>query len=322
MFQSLLSSKQVIQGTAVDESTDFEKAMRKTAFDDDIFWPQNSCTLKMIKPLADAITILESDKSNLSDVYETFVKLQHSVEEALSQSPLTQAEENSVRQYLIKRREFSVHAINYAANLVHPVHMGKNLAADEVSEGIELLGLLAEQMNLDSGVILANLAEFRCKEGFWSKPAICNSAAHLSPCTWWKGLCVSQPIAVLAGRVLSIPATTAAAERSFSTFGTVHTKLRNKLSNVTTNKLVTIRSNLPLFDNNTKPTAKSCHQSDSIVTTRVQQDDESESAGSTGCEEDADNSDTGETSSSFSGFGNQSEFAGRNTDNDTDCPNE
>lgn len=65
-----------------------------------------------------------------------------------------------------------------------------------------------------------------------------------SPAQYWAIDGKAWPtLQVLAKRVFSLLTSSAASERNFSTMGFVHSKLRNKLSHSTVNKLVYVRAN-------------------------------------------------------------------------------
>ena len=66
----------------------------------------------------------------------------------------------------------------------------------------------------------------------------------IRPTAWWKGFCSNQELSKIASKILSLPSTTAAVERSFSTYGNIHTAKRNRLSNDTAKKLVFISQNI------------------------------------------------------------------------------
>lgn len=59
----------------------------------------------------------------------------------------------------------------------------------------------------------------------------------VTPLTWWNSFCSSTNLCVIANKVLSVPATSAATERSFSTFSNIHTKKRNRLTTSNASKI-------------------------------------------------------------------------------------
>ncbi len=61
---------------------------------------------------------------------------------------------------------------------------------------------------------------------------------------WWLADGTDWPLLQnLAQRVFSLPASSAASERNFSTFGFIHSKLRNRLDQEKVRKLVYIKTN-------------------------------------------------------------------------------
>jgi len=60
----------------------------------------------------------------------------------------------------------------------------------------------------------------------------------VTPLTWWNIFCSSTHLCVIANKILlSVPATSAATERSFSTFSNIHTKKRNRLTSSNASKI-------------------------------------------------------------------------------------
>lgn len=107
----------------------------------------------------------------------------------------------------------------------------------------------AEYLSLNSTKVMVNVAEFRTKTGFFGK---CYSAwstvEAIAPQLWWQSFASKEDAYPIAHRILSIPPSSAAAERNWSLFSITHTKLRNRLSKDRLNKLITIRQNLRYCD--------------------------------------------------------------------------
>lgn len=99
---------------------------------------------------------------------------------------------------------------------------------------------------IDESAVLIDLANYRAKSEFFSKTFLWESVSKITPTAWWKGFCSSTELCKLASRFLELPATSAACERSFSTYGGVHTKKRNRLTNERAAKIVYISHNLKL----------------------------------------------------------------------------
>ena len=76
---------------------------------------------------------------------------------------------------------------------------------------------------------------------------------------WWQSW-PNSALQQLAIKILSIPTSSAAAERNFSTFGFIHNKVRNRLQNERVKKLVYIHGNLQLCKGGlNKKSKKSTH---------------------------------------------------------------
>ena len=71
---------------------------------------------------------------------------------------------------------------------------------------------------------------------------------HIQAATWWKGICLGEALAPVASILLQIPPSSASSERNWFVFGSTHTKNRNRLTNQRVEKIVAIKSNLELFE--------------------------------------------------------------------------
>jgi len=90
------------------------------------------------------------------------------------------------------------------------------------------------------------------KEFVWDSLKARSDGTKLNPLTWWKGICTSSKISSIAVAILECSPTSASTERSFSTYGIVHTERRNRLTNDRTSKLVYIKHNLKIEQDNKK----------------------------------------------------------------------
>ena len=107
---------------------------------------------------------------------------------------------------------------------------------------------LRRYANLEEKDIIEDLANYRGNGGIWGKEFIWKSVSTVLPTVWWNGMCSSRPLSYIASDLLSLPASSAVCERVFSTFGNVHTRKRNRLSNATVEKLVFISQNLKFVE--------------------------------------------------------------------------
>ena len=102
-------------------------------------------------------------------------------------------------------------------------------------------------VDVDENKAMAEVANFCSKEDFFSMEFLWASASTaVSPTAWWTGLCRQCELSKIASKILSLPATSASCERSFSAQANVHSKKRNRLTNEHTEKLLFVAQNLKL----------------------------------------------------------------------------
>ncbi|CAG8833036.1 27337_t:CDS:2, partial [Racocetra persica] len=94
--------------------------------------------------------------------------------------------------------------------------------------------------------LFVEIVKFRNKSSPYDDYIIWESATTLDPVLWWESWPDSS-LKQLAIKILKIPTSSAAAERNFSTFGFIHSKLRNRLHNTRVKKLVYVYENLRIY---------------------------------------------------------------------------
>ncbi|CAG9790290.1 unnamed protein product [Diatraea saccharalis] len=109
---------------------------------------------------------------------------------------------------------------------------------------MEFICNLAEYCNIDC---FADLAQYRGKEGVWSKSFNWKAAEKMSTFLWWKGICGSSQLSKVALRVLTAPCTFAATESSFSTQAFIHSAKRNRLTSERAAKITFLSYNWNLL---------------------------------------------------------------------------
>lgn len=71
---------------------------------------------------------------------------------------------------------------------------------------------------------MIEVAEFRAHEGFWAKNIVWCHSNEIDARTWWNGICTNTQLSKVASAILSLPASSAATERSFSVYSNIHDK--------------------------------------------------------------------------------------------------
>lgn len=242
----MLKNKSPLRRLAIDENAESDMSTDcKSAVLNDVFWDRQQALYDMLNPVAAWITKLEADTPQLGVVVKVFAELTQHFDTALSRSPLLKREEQAARAALNSRREFCVTDIHRAAHLLDPRFRGMHLSEDEVVDASEFIFNTAKQMHVDHSQAMTDLAEYRAMHGLWAKEFVWASTDHVLPHVWWTGVCCSRKaLSVVASRILNMPASSAACERSFSSYGNIHTAKRNRLLNETAGKLVYVYHNL------------------------------------------------------------------------------
>ncbi|XP_018376446.1 PREDICTED: uncharacterized protein LOC108769755 [Trachymyrmex cornetzi] len=255
VFNSLQCNKSALKKTVIEEDLDIPQNIKTLILNDD-FWMEIKYALNILKPIADALTSLESDSALLSDVPYHFEKIKTQISEALDsldKSNLSEIDKRKVLRAIKHRENFSCQSVHKTAYLLDPRYKDKNLSNSDMPSVVRVINELCTHLKLDKGKVLANLAEYRSGNGIWSSNSgIFGAAEYTTPVAWWQGLCAGQPIATIAIRLLNIPPSSAACERVWSAFGGIHTKKRNRLKNEKVEKLVSVQWNLRLFNKSPK----------------------------------------------------------------------
>ena len=118
--------------------------------------------------------------------------------------------------------------LHFAANILDPKFRGKNLEPSQVAQGSEMIAKLSCKFNVSKDKVLIELVNYNNEAGFWSSDYVKHSACLVSPLDWWRGSCGSTALSKIAVAVLGLPCTSAATERSFSTYGWIHCAKRNR----------------------------------------------------------------------------------------------
>lgn len=251
LFSSLKKNKAALQATVISENVNIDPLVRNDILDDR-FWQDVTIAENLLKPIARGITFLEGDAPNLSLVPRVFMDIKQQIMNTLHNSSLSSSVCNTILERLAKRIDFTCKDIHKAAYFVDPRFRGEGLADEECLNSLEIIKQISTHLNLDINEVVANAAMYKSQSGFFSRPILWELAASndCNPVVWWQGLCLNQPLQPVASRLLQLIPSSAGSERNWSSFEHIHSKKRNRLTNERVEKLVAIRSNLYLSDEN------------------------------------------------------------------------
>ncbi|CAI6367056.1 unnamed protein product [Macrosiphum euphorbiae] len=137
------------------------------------------------------------------------------------------AEEIKIVADIKKRKLFILGTVHLAAELLDPKTQGCKLNSNERIDALEFIYELGISMGVN---IMEDLSNYQSKTDKFAKKFIWENSLLSEPLKWWQFLNHISPLSKVAVRILSAPCTSAATERTFSTFSWIHNKKRNKLT--------------------------------------------------------------------------------------------
>jgi len=104
-----------------------------------------------------------------------------------------------------------------------------------------------DNLDVDAKQVIADLCHFKNKTGPFCKEYLWAAINDTNGLNWWNAFCSEIELSKIAIKILSLPATSAAVERTFSSYKDVHSLKRNRLTNERASKLVFIKHNLQVI---------------------------------------------------------------------------
>ena len=253
-LESVQQNQLVLRELAVSEISkkDMTLQVKKAILDDD-FWMLNEATVKFLTPLHAAIIQLEAHVPNLAKVFHMYSKVQIGMMENIKTIPLIEGEQETIATILDTRENFCIKMIHKSAYFLNPRYHGKLLSDEDKLAAFQFVCELAENfstselLDVDSLKVQQDCILCAAKNGVFANSFLWKNVAKMSPVIWWNAYFSNQETTKMAIRILRLPATTAAAERSFSCYSNIHSAKRNRLSNDRASKLVYVSLNLEFF---------------------------------------------------------------------------
>lgn len=241
MFHSLLDSKEAIIAVV---GFVLENDIREIILDDlnsQCYWIKVSHLCCLFKPIVDSIKMFESDLPCLYQVYPKLIEISKIINDICDNNDYEESLE--IKRILKTRIQSMINDTILLASLVDPLNHGKTISNDQF---IQIRSFIKEKLQDESEfkILWSEILQYRAKTGVFNNIYIWEDATIVDAITWWK--ChgnVAQALQKIAIRVLNIPASSAAAERSWSTMGNIHSDLRNRLTDDRVEKLVYVYQN-------------------------------------------------------------------------------
>ena len=264
-MKSIQVNKQSLREAAVNIAVESmaPKKVQNAILNDGVFWDRNLKFIDLLSPITRLITYFEATSATLSDVRHKLITLRDSFHSHVSESPFLLAEEKTAILKFSKRLEMTCTSTHNASYLLDPRYTGDNLNSDELEGAITLiLNLTVAQ---DNSQIIGEITNFRTKSNIFNKPLIWSAtkvvtsayktSSNITPADWWTSWFSTSALHDVAVKLLQMPASAASCERNWSTWGMVHSKLRNRLLTNRSGKLVYIKYNLKLLEKSNSQTS-------------------------------------------------------------------
>lgn len=183
--------------------------------------------LSYLRPIAVALDRVQRDKTTIAVAVEVW----HKLELDLKGQPL------NVKKHFYRRRDMALDAPHYLANMLDHRFFGKHLTNHQREQAYTYLSKNNAEFIPFVMALLAESTPF-------PKYVFGSQFKNTAPMVWWKGIVMDdsawpnkKDFLSLCEQLLTATASTASLERTFSSFGLVQSKLRNRLGNEKAGKL-------------------------------------------------------------------------------------
>lgn len=235
-------------GSDDTETLDLPGGVKKLILDEQ-FWQKVSNLCGILQPIVASLTKIESDDLVIHNAHEIMAKMFSSIQSMIQSAVVFNARDKKAAiECLEKRKNAIMVPILLAAAILNPCDFGSSLTSDELMNGMEFIFASARNVGLNVETLMVQLTNYRNKLDIWSKEFIWAGVSGVKPTAWWKAFFSHTDLGIMAEKILTTPITSAATERSFSTFGNVHTKKRNRLTTERAGKITFIAHNYKLMN--------------------------------------------------------------------------
>ncbi|CAG9792169.1 unnamed protein product [Diatraea saccharalis] len=258
-LENFLKAKVILQTMVISDIRELDTYKENIL--NEAKWAAIENHIRFFTPIVHWISKLEGDYCTIHLVYGALLD----IEELLnSRNAMDVLEDNlpQLRGKFLERKQNALNNLHFAAVILDPKYRGSNLSGEDYLEGCNAIMNLATT-NDESINVLQELSEYKCRNRLYGKNIIWQAANTIDPKDWWMTFFEKTLLGQIAIKILTVPATSASVERSFSTFSHIHSRKRNKLTTERAGKICYISHNWKLMNENA--TRYSVEKADSSV---------------------------------------------------------
>jgi hypothetical protein len=182
--------------------------------------------VRILKPIAVALDCMQASDCSIADSVEIWKDLEEALQPILSSA--------DYKNKFVKRKTNNLTANHYLAYLLNPKFAGARLNKEELDQVFEYLS------NTNPN-FLATVMDYKAQRGVFLPYRFKDCVVrNVNTMSWWDTVDVSSDFLLFVKALMTAVSSSASIERVFSTFGLVHSKLRNRLGVEKAGKLVFI----------------------------------------------------------------------------------
>lgn len=245
-IESFLKSKVILQNLVINinNNNDFlHLTIHRAKILNEDEWSNMEKLKTLLEPIVKWITKLEGDYCVIHLAHKALEEIEDNLNNSNSKDILKNDSDGLMIKFL-DRKKNALKPIHFAAAILDPNNRGYKLTDTENIDGMEVILKLDD----NSTDIVEELSRYKCRRGIWEKNIVWEMAKTADPLLWWQTLFPKSVLGQAALKILSVPATSASVERSFSTFSHIHNKKRNRLNTDRAGKICFIAHNWKLIN--------------------------------------------------------------------------
>ena len=184
--------------------------------------------LQRLKPISVALDKVKRDNCFMAQAVDAWKQLERDLEEV--NQPLT------VMKKAQERCSQALTPAHYLAHILDPTIAGNDLSGSEVASVMDYAAKTCPDLH---PILINYRAKAEPFKEYLFSPSVVDS---VTPLSWWKALQdrVGDKVMNTVAQTLGASASSAGVERIFSTFGCIHSNIRNRLGTEKAGKLVFI----------------------------------------------------------------------------------